>query len=95
MDGSNVIEIPDETIENLQVRLRRISGQILGIEKMLSDGRDCSDVVNQIAAARKALDQVGFKLVAAGLRSCLSDPVKAQESGYDITQLEKMFGRLA
>ena len=55
-------------------RLRRIEGQIRGIQQMLADERDCRDVVTQIAAANKALEQVGFVLVAAGLTWCPEDP---------------------
>ncbi|MDQ3352669.1 MAG: metal-sensitive transcriptional regulator, partial [Actinomycetota bacterium] len=55
-------------------RLRRIDGQVRGIQQMLVDGRECRDVVTQISAASKALDQAGFKLVASGLTYCLNDP---------------------
>ena len=45
-----------------------------GIQQMLAEGRDCRDVVTQISAANKALEQAGFVLVAAGLTWCLEDP---------------------
>ena len=49
---------------------------------MLTEGRECRDVVTQISAARKALDQTGFKLVASGLTYCLSQPEAAAGEGY-------------
>ena len=49
-------------------RLRQVEGQVRGIQQMLADGRDCRDVVTQMSAANKALEQAGFVLVAAGLR---------------------------
>jgi DNA-binding FrmR family transcriptional regulator len=88
------MELPDETIDDLQKRLRRIEGQVRGIQAMLSDGRECADVVTQIAAASKAMEQVGFKLVASGLTYCLTNPERAAESGYDLERVEKMFMKI-
>ena len=62
---------------------------------MLQDGRECRDVVTQISAASKALDQAGFKLVASGLTYCLNNPEQAAEEGYDIDDVQKMFMKLA
>ena len=58
------MDLPEQTIDDLLKRLRRVEGQIRGIQQMLVDGRECRDVVTQISAASKALDQAGFKLVA-------------------------------
>ena len=49
-------------------RLRRAEGQIRGVIAMLEDGRDCADVVTQLAAVSRALDKAGFKITATGLR---------------------------
>lgn len=88
------MELPDDVIDDLQKRLRRIEGQVRGIQAMLSDGRECADVVTQIAAATKAMEQVGFKLVASGLTYCLTNPEEAAESGYDLERVEKMFMKI-
>jgi DNA-binding FrmR family transcriptional regulator len=88
------MELPDETIKDLQMRLRRIEGQVRGIQAMLDDGRECAEVVTQIAAASKAMEQVGFKLVASGLTYCLTHPDEAAESGYDLQRVEKMFMKI-
>ena len=89
------MELPDETIDDLQKRLRRIEGQVRGIQAMLGDGRECADVVTQIAAVTRAMEQVGFKLVASGLTYCLTHPQEAAESGYDIERVEKMFMKIS
>lgn len=89
------MDLPESTIEDLLNRLRRVEGQIRGIQQMLSDGRECRDVVTQICAASKALDQTGFKLVASGLTYCLNNPEQAAEEGYDIDSVQKMFMKLA
>jgi DNA-binding FrmR family transcriptional regulator len=49
--------------ETLLTRLRRVEGQIRGIQRMLEEGRGCEDVLTQLAAARSALDQVGLLLM--------------------------------
>src|SRR5690606_2822592 len=90
-----MLQIPEDTTADLVKRLRRIEGQVRGIQAMLTEQRDCADVVTQIAAANKALEQVGFKLVASGLTYCISHPEEAAESGYDLARVEKMFTKIS
>lgn len=89
------MELPEQAVDDLLQRLRRVEGQVRGIQQMLLDGRECRDVVTQISAANKALDQAGFKLVASGLTYCLNNPERAAEEGYDIDDVQKMFMKLA
>ena len=51
------MQLPDEVVDNVRKRLRRIAGQVQGVERMLDEGRECRDVVTQISAATKALEQ--------------------------------------
>jgi DNA-binding FrmR family transcriptional regulator len=73
-------------------RLRRAHGQLAGVIAMIENGRDCQEVVTQLAAVSRALDRAGFKIVASGLRQCL-----ATEGGSPMTeeQMEKLFLSLA
>lgn len=89
------MEIPDDVIEDVRKRLHRVGGQLAGIERMLDDGRECKDVVTQISAANRALEQAGFKIVAAGLTYCVTHPEEAEASGYPLDAVEKMFMKLA
>jgi DNA-binding FrmR family transcriptional regulator len=89
------MDLPEDTIDDLLKRLRRVEGQIRGIQQMLIDGRECRDIVTQISAASKAIDQAGFKLVASGLTYCLDNPEQAATEGYDIDDVQKMFMKLA
>jgi DNA-binding FrmR family transcriptional regulator len=57
-------------------RINRISGQVNGIKKMIDEDRYCVDVLNQIAAVRSALDQLGIRVLTAHLESCV---VNAEE----------------
>lgn len=89
------MQLPDDTVADLTRRLARIEGQVRGVAAMLNDGRECRDVVAQISAARKALDQVGFKLLSTGLATCLTDPDRAEEVGFDLAEVERLFLKLA
>ena len=89
------IELDESTVTDLQRRLRKVEGQVRGVQQMLADRRDCREVVTQIAAANKALEQVGFLLVAAGLTWCLEDPDRSAAAGYDVGDVQKMFLKLA
>jgi DNA-binding FrmR family transcriptional regulator len=89
------MQLPDEVVDDVRKRLRRAAGQVVAIERMLAEGRECRDVVTQLSAATKALEQAGFKLVAAGLSYCLENPDDATADGYPIEAVERMFMKLA
>ena len=89
------MDIPEETVADLTRRLRRAEGQIRGIQQMLADGRDCRDIVTQMSAASKALDQAGFLLVASGLTWCLNHPEESAAEGYSLDDVQRMFMKLA
>jgi len=89
------MDIDTDVKAELRRRLARIEGQVRGISNMLAEDRECRDVVTQIAAASKALEQVGFRLLASGLTTCLQDPDKAAADGYPVAEVEKMFLKLA
>jgi DNA-binding FrmR family transcriptional regulator len=89
------MHLSTETIDDLQRRLRRVEGQVRGIQVMLAEQRECRDVVTQLAAATKALEQVGFRLLASGLTNCLQDPEAAEADGYPVEEVERLFLKLA
>ena len=95
VDRKGPMEISEDVKEDLTRRLRRIEGQVRGIQNMIAEDRECRDIVTQIAGATKALEQVGFRMLAAGLTSCLADPDKAAAEGYPIDVVEKLFMKLA
>ncbi len=75
-------------------RLNRVQGQLGGVVRMIEEGRDCADVVTQLAAASKALDRAGFKIIATGMKQCLEqDDQDARR--IDESALEKLFLSLA
>ena len=89
------MELPEDVIADVRKRLHRVVGQVQGVERMLDEGRECRDVVTQLSAATKALEQAGFRLVAAGLTYCLEPPDEAEADGYPIGEVQKMFMKLA
>ena len=81
-----------QAMDDVIKRLRRAQGQVGGVIKMIEEGRDCADVVTQLAAASRALDRAGFKIVASGLRQCLAGD---GDSPMTEEQMEKLFLSLA
>ena len=88
------MEINQDVKDDLSLRLRRIEGQIRGIQAMIEESRECRDIVTQIAAATKAMEQVGFKMLASGLVSCLQDPERSAAEGYPVEEVERLFLKL-
>lgn len=90
------MQLPAETTQSATNRLRRAHGQLAGVIRMLEEGRDCEDVVTQLAAVSKALDRAGFAIIAGGLRECLArEEAGVEDAGADSSRLEKLFLALA
>jgi DNA-binding FrmR family transcriptional regulator len=89
------MQMPEDVVSDVRKRLRRAAGQVQAVERMLAEGRECREVVMQISAATKALEQAGFKLVAAGLTYCVENPEEAKADGYALEEVERMFLKLA
>lgn len=62
---------------------------------MIEEGRDCTDVVTQLAAVSRALDRAGFKIIAGGLQQCLTANDAGQDQTANLEQMEKLFLSLA
>ena len=89
------MQLPDHVVDDIRKRLRRAAGQVQAVERMLGEGQECRDVVTQLSAATRALEQAGFKLIAAGLTYCVEHPDQAAADGYPLEAVERMFMRLA
>ena len=71
----------------MRKRLARAQGQLGGIIKMLEEGRECTDVLTQLAAANSAINRAAFSLIASGIANCGTDA----EGEKDRAKLEKAF----
>lgn len=93
------LQFEGDELKSVLNRLRRAQGQISGVIKMIEEGRDCEDVVTQLAAASRALDRAGFAIIATGLQQCITDAEKNERNGESTEQmrarLEKLFLSLA
>ncbi len=85
----------EDSIAAVLNRLRRAQGQLAGVISMIEQGRDCKDVVTQLAAVSRALDRAGFKIVATGLRECVSGVGTEGAQPMTEAELEKLFLALA
>ncbi len=63
----------DATRTAVEKRLKRVAGQVAGIQRMLDEDRYCVDVLLQIAAVRGALDQVGKLILGSHVETCVAD----------------------
>ena len=85
-----------DTKRKLATRLRRIAGQVSGLERMVEEDRYCVDVLLQIAAVRAALDGAGKVLLAAHVESCVADAVasgRPRERQQKLDELLEVLGR--
>lgn len=67
----------EETKKALQVRVRKIVGQLGAIEKMIDADKDCPDILNQLISARKAIKSLSEKLIDQHIHHCIDDAHKA------------------
>ncbi len=88
------IILHEDQRQDLKRRLARVEGQIRGISKMIDDSRQCKDIVTQISAVSKALEQIGFRLVASQISYCLENPEEARKGGCTLSDVEKLFLKL-
>jgi DNA-binding FrmR family transcriptional regulator len=86
------MKIDDESAAAVLNRLRRAQGQLAGVIAMVESGRDCTEVVTQLAAVSRALDRAGFKIIASGMRQCLG---AGGDAPLTEEQLERLFLSLA
>ncbi len=77
---------------DLQMRLKRIEGQVRGIQKMIEEDRYCMDILVQISAIRNALQNVALPLLESHTRGCVVDSI-ANQDGEEakITELMELF----
>jgi DNA-binding FrmR family transcriptional regulator len=84
--------------EEVRKRLKRVAGQIAGIERMVDDDRYCVDVMLQVAAVRAALDGVGKVILRSHVETCVADALvsgRAKERSEKIEEIMDVFSKFA
>jgi DNA-binding FrmR family transcriptional regulator len=90
------IAATDNESDDLILRLRRIEGQIKGIQKMMEGRRPCREVLTQIMAARSSLDQVGVQVFQREVADCLkSDTAEGSEQIRQLQDTIKLWSKMA
>ena len=74
-------------------QLRQAQSQLAAVNRMMATGGDCVDIVTHLAAGAETLDRVGFGIIAAGLKQCMTE--NSATEAVDMTSLQKLFLSLA
>jgi len=90
------MRFPEDVNDDVVKRLRRLEGQVRGVQRMVEEGQDCRDIVTQLSACKAALDRVGYRLVVAGMRHCATADASAGDTPeMDADELERLFMKLS
>lgn len=84
---SRVLQPSQRRDQEILSRLHKAQGQLAGITSMYVDGRSCTDILDQLSAARAALDAVGLVLLEDHVNACLRDGISRGHSDDKIAQL--------
>lgn len=76
--------------DNLDKRLKRIEGQVKGIRRMIDEGKNCQDILTQVAAAKSALKMVGNLVLNHYAGECLCSTVSAKDKKTKLEELQKL-----
>jgi DNA-binding FrmR family transcriptional regulator len=87
--------ISTELQQDIDKRLQRLEGQVRGIRRMINEGRDCQDVLTQLAAVRGAAYQISVLLVENYALDCVSNHAGADSAEESIAKLVNVLSRLA
>ncbi len=79
--------------KNIISRLNRVEGQVRGVRKMVENSRYCPDVLNQIAAVRRALDSVSLEIIESHMNTCVSTAIRKNKGEASVAELIKTLGR--
>ena len=89
-DGEHAVQVDPEVKRAVLLRLRRIEGQVRGLQKMVEEERYCADVLTQMSSVQEALRGASRQLLHNHLRHCATEALR---SGDD-ERAEAMYGEL-
>ena len=78
----------------IQARLRRIEGQVRGVQKMVEEDRYCIDVLTQVNATRAALESVALRLLADHTEHCVTEAIRSGGGAGKVRELNAAVERL-
>jgi DNA-binding FrmR family transcriptional regulator len=71
-------DLTEESMVRVLNRLARAEGQIRGVQRMIQEGRECEQVLVQLAAVRSALDGVGINIISHHMKGCLQEEMAVE-----------------
>mgnify|MGYP001152896822 CR=1 FL=1 len=71
--------IEEKELTNVLLRLRRIEGQVRGLQRMIEEDRPLDDISNQLAASKRAFDEAGLQIIALRMRESLGKDLQGCE----------------
>ncbi len=77
----------------VNVRLKRIEGQVRGVRRMIEERRYCIDTIQQLTAVRRALDEVGLKIIQGHINSCVSHAIRKRDGVKKVDELMETLRR--
>jgi CsoR family transcriptional regulator, copper-sensing transcriptional repressor len=93
---TNVEVRVQEEHDELIARLRRVEGQVRGVQRLLAEGASCETVAQQLFAAKSALEKVGVRLLASSMRDCLARELAGDANARQVLErITEAFARLA
>ena len=88
-----MVQLDPDQLGPINNRLKRAHGQLAAVLRMLEEGRECEDVITQLAAVSHALDRAGFAIITTGLKQCLTE--EGGTESLDTQRMERLFLSLA
>ncbi len=90
---SHTPDDPEADRRALQIRLRKITGQLKGVETMIAGDYDCAEVLNQLVSARRAIKSLAEKVIHEHLEHCLMSPASSDQGRKQLREVAQMLKR--
>jgi len=84
---------PAQDTDALLRRLKRIEGQVRGVQRMVEEGRYCLDILTQLQAITAASEKVGQQILEGHIRGCIADAIKEERGDEAITELMQVLAK--
>ncbi len=84
---------PEADRRALQIRLRKITGQLKGVEAMIEGEYECAEVLNQLVSARRAIKSLAEKIIHEHLEHCLTSPASSDQGKRQLHEVAQMLKR--
>jgi DNA-binding FrmR family transcriptional regulator len=89
-DGTHAVAVDPEIKRAVQTRLRRIEGQIRGLQKMVEEERYCADVLTQVSSVQEALRGVSRSLLHNHLKHCATEAIRSEDAARADAMYEEL-----